>query len=83
MRRTRNLLCNPSLTIHEIVESSGFSEDNSFYRIILKLIMSILVNKEVADMSREKFKTLTEQMYYILLCLRKERHGTDIMAVVS
>ena len=34
-------------------------------------------------MSREKFKTLTEQMYYILLCLRKERHGTDIMAVVS
>lgn len=34
-------------------------------------------------MSREKFKTLTEQMYYILLCLRQERYGMDIMAVVS
>lgn len=30
-------------------------------------------------MSREKFKTLTEQMYYVLLCLRNECCGTDIM----
>ena len=30
-------------------------------------------------MSREKFKTLTEQMYYVLLCLRHECCGTDIM----
>lgn len=34
-------------------------------------------------MSREKFKTLTEQMYYILLCLRGECCGTDIMRIVS
>ena len=26
-------------------------------------------------MPREKFKTLTEQMFYILLCLRRERRG--------
>lgn len=34
-------------------------------------------------MSREKFKTLTEQMFYILLCLRKECCGTDVMKMVS
>ncbi|MCI7249329.1 MAG: PadR family transcriptional regulator [Clostridiales bacterium] len=32
-------------------------------------------------MSREKFKTLTEQMYYVLLCLRHECCGTDIMSM--
>ena len=30
-------------------------------------------------MPREKFKTLTEQMYYILLCLCRECCGMDIM----
>ena len=30
-------------------------------------------------MPREKFQTLTEQMFYILLCLRRECRGTDIM----
>ena len=34
-------------------------------------------------MPREKFRTLTEQMFYILLCLRQECCGTDIMAQVS
>ena len=34
-------------------------------------------------MAREKFQTLTEQMFYILLCLRREQCGTDIMAQVS
>ena len=34
-------------------------------------------------MPREKFQTLTEQMFYILLCLRQECCGTDIMASVS
>ena len=34
-------------------------------------------------MAREKFQTLTEQMFYILLCLRQECCGTDIMADVS
>ncbi|MBQ3008403.1 MAG: helix-turn-helix transcriptional regulator, partial [Oscillospiraceae bacterium] len=30
-------------------------------------------------MPREKFVTLTEQMFYILLCLQKECCGMDIM----
>lgn len=29
-------------------------------------------------MAREKFKTLTEQMFYILLCLQEECRGMDI-----
>ncbi len=33
-------------------------------------------------MAREKFSTLTEQMFYILLCLRQECCGMDIMAEV-
>ena len=34
-------------------------------------------------MAREKFQTLTEQMFYILLCLTKEQCGTDLMSAVS
>lgn len=34
-------------------------------------------------MAREKFSTLTEQMFYILLCLREECCGMDVMARVS
>ncbi len=30
-------------------------------------------------MAREKFQTLTEQMFYILLCLQTECYGADIM----
>ncbi len=30
-------------------------------------------------MPREKYQTLTEQMFYILLCLRRESCGVDIM----
>ena len=30
-------------------------------------------------MHRAKFQTLTEQMFYILLCLREECYGMDIM----
>lgn len=30
-------------------------------------------------MPREKFKTLTEQMFYVLLCLREECCGMDIL----
>ena len=33
-------------------------------------------------MAREKFQTLTEQMFYILLALQEERCGADIMALV-
>ena len=28
-------------------------------------------------MARERFRTLTEQMFYTLLCLREERWGMD------
>lgn len=31
---------------------------------------------------REKFQTLTEQMYYILLCLSRECCGIDIMEMI-
>ena len=34
-------------------------------------------------MARGKFQTLTEQMFYILLCLRQERCGADVMAWVA
>ena len=34
-------------------------------------------------MAREKFGTLTEQMFYILLCLQKECCGMDIMELVT
>lgn len=34
-------------------------------------------------MAREKFRTLTEQMFYILLCLKKECCGMDIMEQVK
>ena len=30
-------------------------------------------------MPREKFQTLTEQMFYVLLCLRNECYGLDIL----
>ena len=33
-------------------------------------------------MPRERFKTLTEQMFYILLCLYKECRGADILEKV-
>lgn len=34
-------------------------------------------------MPREKFQTLTEQMFYSLLCLQSERCGTDVMDWVA
>ena len=33
-------------------------------------------------MPRERFKTLTEQMFYILHCLHEERRGVDILELV-
>ena len=33
-------------------------------------------------MPRERFKTLTEQMFYILLCLDQECRGVDILEMV-
>ena len=34
-------------------------------------------------MARAKYKTLTEQMFYILLCMREECCGIDMMEMVS
>ncbi len=34
-------------------------------------------------MAREKYQTLTEQMFYILICLTKESCGVDIMKKVD
>lgn len=34
-------------------------------------------------MPRAKFQTLTEQMFYILLCLKSECCGTDIMEKIQ
>ena len=34
-------------------------------------------------MPRAKFQTLTEQMFYILLCLKNECCGTDIMEKIK
>ncbi len=34
-------------------------------------------------MAREQLKTLTEPMYYILLALREERYGYEIMKFIS
>ena len=41
------------------------------------------IDKRRLTMAREKFSTLTEQMFYILLCLREECCGMDVMARVS
>ncbi|ATW23586.1 PadR family transcriptional regulator [Candidatus Formimonas warabiya] len=34
-------------------------------------------------MAREKYQTLTEQMFYILICLKNEACGVDIMKMVA
>ena len=41
------------------------------------------IKKEAMDVPRAKFQTLTEQMYYILLCLTSECYGLDLMDQVS
>ncbi len=34
-------------------------------------------------MPREKFRTLTEQMFYVLLCLNEECRGVDVLEKVK
>ena len=34
-------------------------------------------------MARKKLETLTEQMYYVLLALRSERHGYGVMQYIA
>ena len=40
---------------------------------------SSIIEKRGDPMPRAKFQTLTEQMFYVLLCLREECCGTDIL----
>lgn len=47
------------------------------------IYMSIFDIKVVLFLPRLKFQTLTEQMFYILLCLKDECCGIDIMDKVS
>ena len=54
----------------------------SMFDIILYLVITIFDIRRCA-VAREKFQTLTEPMFYILLTLREECCGTDIMARVS
>ena len=51
----------------------------SIFENIIK--MKILDNREleVDAMPRAKFQTLTEQMFYILMCLKEECYGLDIL----
>ncbi len=46
---------------------------------IIKLYNLDIREKEVEHMPREKFHTLTEQMFYVLLCLKEECYGMDIL----
>ena len=51
----------------------------SIFDNIMKLINNDIRYKKGETMPREKFQTLTEQMFYILLCLKEECCGMDIM----
>jgi len=46
---------------------------------IIGTVFSIFENGKEAPMPRVKFQTLTEQMFYVLLCLRCERCGMDVL----
>ena len=49
---------------------------------IKKLDIRDCIRKKVSPMPRERFKTLTEQMFYLLLCLREECRGMEILEKV-
>lgn len=49
------------------------------YRVYNKDKKTRYSRMEGCQMPREKFRTLTEQMFYILLCLKEECYGMDIL----
>ena len=51
--------------------------------VCVALYIVFFSEKRGDDMPREKFQTLTEPMFYILLCLRVECCGMDIMEQVK
>lgn len=53
--------------------------DNRDYN---KFTVTRLSRSGGADMARARFKTLTEQMFYILLCMKEECRGMDILETV-
>ena len=55
----------------------------SIFDNIIKVTNNDIRYKERGCMPREKFQTLTEQMFYILLCLKQECCGMDIMSRVE
>ena len=46
-------------------------------------LIILVQERKVIYVAREKYKTLTEQMFYILMCFRKECCGTDVMEKVT
>ena len=65
----------------KITPLSKYSLTFSIIEFIIQVKNSI-IEKEGVTMPRERFKTLTEQMFYILLCLQEERRGMDILEMV-
>ena len=57
--------------------------DNIEYRYYTELKIIEYRYKGGGTLAREKFGTLTEQMFYVLLVLRDECCGMDVMARVS
>lgn len=53
--------------------------DNRDYN---KITVTRLSRSGGANMARARFKTLTEQMFYILLCMKEECRGMDILETV-
>ena len=60
----------------ETLEEGIDNLDNRGYNAIGKTRFS---GKEARQVPRVKFQTLTEQMFYILLCLKQECCGMDIL----
>ena len=65
----------------KITPLSKYSLTFSIIEFIIQVKNSI-IEKEGITLPRERFKTLTEQMFYILLCLQEERRGMDILEMV-
>ena len=58
-----------------------------FAKLLTFSIIEFIIKTEILDyrelevgcMARAKFQTLTEQMFYTLLCLKDECYGMDIL----
>ena len=66
-------------TREKLAPSLPFLLTISIFDYILNVKITIFDIKQVRAVPRAKFQTLTEQMYYILLCLSRENCGMDVM----